>query len=97
MDSLAATATIFYSMSNTNHAMAWLHEYHSNTEHCKRILKEFSVSWRYVMADLAGMCRHEVLLTSFGENSDTDTIIRTPIIAVMFTRWRFSYKTCLKS
>ena len=25
------------------------------------------------MADLAGMCRCEVLLTSFGENSDTDT------------------------
>ena len=25
------------------------------------------------MADLAGMCRREVLLTSFGENSDTDT------------------------
>ena len=25
------------------------------------------------MADLAGMCRREFLLTSFGENSDTDT------------------------
>ena len=43
-DGQPATATIFYSMSNTNHAMAWLREHHSNTEHCERILKEFSVS-----------------------------------------------------
>ena len=56
-DGQPATAIIFYSMSNTNHAMAWLCEHHSNTEHCELILKEFSVSWRYIMADLAGMCR----------------------------------------
>lgn len=52
--------------------MAWLREHRNNTEHCKRILKEFSTSWRYAMADLAGMCRRKVLLSSFGENFDTE-------------------------
>lgn len=71
-DGKLATATILYSMSNTNHAMAWLHEHRNNTEPCERILKKLSTSWRYAMADLAGMCRHEVLLSPFGENFDTD-------------------------
>lgn len=34
-DGKPATATILYSMSNTNHAMAWLLEHRNNTEHCE--------------------------------------------------------------
>ena len=65
---MPASATILYATNNTNHAMAWLRDHLANGEHCKRILAEFSTSWRYAMADLAGKCRRQVLLSSFGED-----------------------------
>ena len=74
-DGKPATATILYSMSNVT--MQWPGYVNiTATQNIKRILKEFLSSWRYIMADLAGMCRHKGLLSSFGEdaaeNNDSD-------------------------
>ena len=66
-DGHPAIATIYYSMNNTNHAMAWTRDHVSNAEYCKQLLDGFASSWNYVMADLAGKCRREMLLDAFGE------------------------------
>ena len=66
-DGLPSRATIFYSMSHTEHAGAWIKGNLRNIPYCSRILEEFSNSWTYVMADLACKCRRQVLLKIFGE------------------------------
>ena len=35
--------------------------------HCKQVLSEFSRSWQFVMAHLAGKCRRQLFLDLFGE------------------------------
>ncbi len=71
-DGGGATATILYSMANTDHGMAWIREHvKSNPTYCKRVLSEFSRSWKFVMAHLAGKCRRELLLKTFGEDLST--------------------------
>ena len=68
-DGGGATATILYSMANTDHAMAWIREHvRTNQTHCKQVLSEFSRSWQFVMAHLAGKCRRELFLDMFGED-----------------------------
>ena len=63
-----ATAIILYSMANTDHAMAWIREHvRTNQTHCKQVLSEFSRSWQFVMAHLAGKCHRQLFLDSFGE------------------------------
>ena len=62
-----ATATIYYSMDNTNHAMAWIRDRVGNADYCKQLLEGFSNSWKYVMAELAGKCWRKILLDTFGE------------------------------
>ena len=52
-DCLPSRATIFYSMSHTEHAGAWIKGNLRNVPYCSRILEEFSNSWTYVMADFA--------------------------------------------
>ncbi|MDD9816535.1 MAG: RecQ family ATP-dependent DNA helicase [Gammaproteobacteria bacterium] len=64
-----ATATIFYSMSHIDHAGAWIREHFHNSEHVKRVLKEFSNSWQYVMSHLAAKCRRQMLLELFSEEA----------------------------
>ena len=66
-DGLPSRATIFYSMSHTEHAGAWIKGNLRNIPYCSRILQEFSKSWTYVMADFTCKCRRQVLLEIFGE------------------------------
>ena len=66
-DGLPSRATIFYSMSHTEHAGAWIKGNLRNIPYCSRILQEFSKSWTYVMADFTCKCRRQVLLAIFGE------------------------------
>ena len=77
-DGHPATATIYYSMGNTNHAMAWIRDHVGNADYCKQLLEGFSSSWKYVMADLAGKCRREIFLDAFGEerlqNDDVQSV-----------------------
>lgn len=61
--------TIFYSMSHIDHAGAWIREHFHNSEHVKRVLKEFSNSWQYVMSHLAAKCRRQMLLELFSEEA----------------------------
>ena len=75
-DGHAATATIFYSMDNINHAMAWIRDHVGNADYCKQLLEGFSNSWKYVMADLAGKCRRDIFLDAFGEDSLQDDDVR---------------------
>ena len=39
-----ATASICYSMDNTNHAMAWIRDHVGNADYCKQLLEGFSNS-----------------------------------------------------
>ena len=75
-DGCPAIATIYYCMNNTDHAMAWIRNHIGNAEYCKQLLEGFVSSWKYVMADLAGKCRREILLNAFKEecleNDNTD-------------------------
>lgn len=68
-DGLPANATIFYSMSNTDHAGAWVKGSLLNQDHCNRILKDFSLSWKYAMSHLVHKCRRIMLLELFGEGT----------------------------
>ena len=38
-DGHTATATIFYSMDNINHAMAWIRDHVGNADYCKQLLE----------------------------------------------------------
>ena len=75
-DGCPAIATIYYCMNNTDHAMAWIRNHIGNAEYCKQLLEGFVSFWKYVMADLAGKCRREILLNAFKEecleNDNTD-------------------------
>ena len=60
-------------MANTDHAMAWIREHvRTNQTHCKQVLSEFSRSWQFVMAHLAGKCRRQLFLDLFGEGYSTE-------------------------
>ena len=39
-DGQPATATIYYSTNNTNHAMVWIHDHISNAEYCKQLASQ---------------------------------------------------------
>ena len=45
-----ATATIYFTHSDSDHATAWVHSKVWKQEHCLQILEEFSSSWRYVLS-----------------------------------------------
>ena len=50
-------------MDNINHvAMAWIRDHVRNTDYCKQLLEGSSNSWKYVIADLVGKCRCEIIL-----------------------------------
>ena len=56
-DGQQACATILYRRSDISHENAWILNNLSNKERCRRILSNFSKSWRFVNAnlDLAGV------------------------------------------
>ena len=64
-----AKATIFYSMSDIDHAGAWIRGHLHNFTHCSRVLDGFSDSWQYTMSHLAGKFRRQMLLQLFGEDT----------------------------
>ena len=66
-DGLQACATILYRKSDTSHANPWVLNNVSNRERCKRISDNFSDSWKYVLAHLAGKCRRRIFLDLFNE------------------------------
>ena len=68
-DGNPAKETIFYSATNIEHGNAWIKEHLSHQEHCSRILKEFSESWKYVMSDVVNQCRRVCLRKLFGEDA----------------------------
>lgn len=70
-DGNPSKATIFYTMSNTEHASAWIRGKINDHSHCSEVLEEFSQSWKYTMSHLAQKCRREMLLSLFGELGDT--------------------------
>ena len=45
-----ARATIFYCLSNTDHAGAWVRDHIHNPQHVTRVLNEFSSCWQYVVS-----------------------------------------------
>ena len=49
-DGLPSQATIFYSMSDTDHAGAWVKGNLSDSDACARILNDFAMSWKYTMS-----------------------------------------------
>ena len=75
-DGQPATATIYYSINNTNHAMAWIRDHVSNAEYCKQLLDDFSTAWKYVMANLAGKCRRQIFLDAFEEEYMQDVDVK---------------------
>ena len=70
-DDLPSRATVFYSMSDTDHAGAWVKGNIHNYEACDRILNGFSIAWKYVVSHLVHKCRRLTLLELFGENVST--------------------------
>ena len=70
-DGKPATATVIYRKSDIRHANAWIWNNLQNRERCKKILSDFSTSWQYVEAHLAGVCRRKLLLQLFGEDNKT--------------------------
>ena len=67
-DGLPSTATILYRKNDLRHANAWIWNNVSNPQKCISILSDFSTSWRFVEAHLAGSCRRNMLLELFGES-----------------------------
>lgn len=67
-DGCPSTATILYQKSDINHANAWIKNNLMERTRCNRILSDFSDSWRFTEAHLAGCCRRKLLLELFGES-----------------------------
>ena len=67
-DGQPSKAYIFYHTSNVEHASAWIKGNLQNHQHCQRILREFSSSWKYVTSHLVHRCRREMLLELFEED-----------------------------
>ena len=66
---LPSRATIlFYSMSDTEHAGAWVKGNLHDSDACTRILNDFAISWKYTMLHLVQKCRRVTLLEMFGED-----------------------------
>ena len=76
-DGHPVTASIYYSMDNTIHAMAWIRDHVGNADYCKQLLEGFSNSWKYVMANLAGKCQCEIFLDAFGEECIQDADVHS--------------------
>ena len=64
-DGQPATATCFYSASDTDHAGAWIKDNLSNFGFCDRILGEYSTAWKFVWSNVARKCRRQVLIEGF--------------------------------
>ena len=67
-DGLHSTATILYRRSDMRHADSWVWNHVNDQEKCCQILSDFTNSWRFVEAHLAGYCRRKMLLELFGES-----------------------------
>ena len=50
------------------HADSWVWNHVNDQEKCYQILCDFTNSWRFVEAHLAGYCRRKMLLELFGES-----------------------------
>ena len=70
-DGNQACATILYSKSDISqcHANPWIMNNLHDRDRCNRILSSFSVSWRYIHADLTEVYRRRLLLDMFGETN----------------------------
>ena len=66
-DGQYSTATILYRKSDIRHADPWVWNNVGDHEKCRRILTDFSNSWRFVEAHVAGCCRRKLLIELFGE------------------------------
>ena len=66
-DGLPSTATILYRKKDMKHADSWVWNNVKDPEKCHQILSDFTNSWRFVEAHLAGFCRRKMLLELFGE------------------------------
>ena len=69
----SATATLISSLSNIDHASAWIRDHLHTSAHVKRVLDEFSSCWQYAMCHLAGKCRRQTLLELFAEDTVKST------------------------
>jgi superfamily II DNA helicase RecQ len=67
-----ATATIFYSTSDIDHAGTWIRDHVHNFDYCNSILKEFGNAWKYVTSHLSGECRRKIFLNQFGEGKEVN-------------------------
>ena len=70
-DGKPSKATVFYSMSDSEHAGAWVKGNINNFEACSRILNDFSIAWKFIMSHLVHKCRRLSLLELFGEDVST--------------------------
>ena len=61
-DGLHSTATILYRRSDMRHADSWIRNHVNDQEKCCQILSDFTNSWWFVEAHLAGYCRRKMLL-----------------------------------
>ena len=68
-DGYQATGTILFKQSDFSYANEWDLNALSNKERCEHILRDFSMSWRYVQFHLAGICRREMLLQMCGKTN----------------------------
>lgn len=66
-----ANAIILYRKSDIKHANAWVLNNVKDKSKCSHILSNFSESWKFVNAHLAGKCRRRILLDMFGETETT--------------------------
>ena len=80
-DGKPSKATIFYTMSDIEHAGAWI-KGRINTIHSDQVLKGFSQSWKYVLSHLAFKCRREMLLTLFEDQHNG--VVEKKRIVVMY-------------
>ena len=73
-DGLPSRATVFYSMSDTDHAGAWvkgnIHDYEARD----RILNDFAITWKYTMSHVVHKYRRLTLLELFGEDVSTTNL-----------------------
>lgn len=75
-DGKLSTVTIVYSSSNINHASAWIKQHHGNREYCKRVLKQFGESWKFVLSHVSGTCRRATLLSLFNQEPQSTPLLQ---------------------
>ena len=62
MHGFHSTATILYQKSDVRHADSWVWNNVKDQERGHQILSNFTNSWRFVEAHLAGICRRKIVL-----------------------------------